>query len=309
MFGLTTIDYTGKFNNKKCIFVWQWTLLLIIFILFCFIWAYAGELFSDDDPIGKLTDMIQVMVPFCVLFTVILEGVLTGALQETFVETLNSIDDQLRMMGIDIRVKERQMLKSYIVKVVVLNGVSWTFELLIVVSFYLRGSWIYDWTIKLPAFSVNRFSDCHYMLVIDSLRLRIESLNELIEEFAGWGSSETDKSLVVDSLKEVRYKIRMKYLKQLYEDLYTLTQIINKRMAKSILATITSNFIELTINLYWVYAYLHVKIINKGKGTTLIYIIKLITIFQQNRITIPCHASPSSFVSFSHVRIVGIKFV
>lgn len=267
IFGLTTIDYTGKFNNKKCVYIWQWTLVLVIFILFCFIWAYAGELFSDDDPIGKLTDMIQVMVPFCVLFTVIFEGVMTGGLQETFVETLNSIDDQLRMMGIDIRVKERKMLKPYLIKLVVLNGVSWTFELLIIISFYLRGSWIYDWTIKLPAFSVNRFSDCHYMLLIDCLRLRIESLNELIEQLSGLGAIEieADKSLTIDFVKDVRHKIRIKLLKQLYEDLYTLMQIINQRMAKSILATITSNFIEVTINLYWVYAYLHVKIINKGE--------------------------------------------
>lgn len=264
--GLTTTEYTSKFNNKKGIYIWQWTLLFVIFILFCFIWAYAGNLFSDDDPIGTLTDMIQVMVPFCVLFIVILEGAVTGKLQETFVEKLNSIDDQLRVMGVDVCEKERRMLKPYFGKVVFLNGVSWTFELLIIVSFYLRGSWIYDWTIKLPAFSVNRFSDCHYMLLIDSLRIRIECLNELIEEFNGIKDIERNEVVRTSfrGKRDILNKIQIKYLKQLYEDLYELIQLINKRMAKSILATITSNFIELTINLYWVYAYLHVKIIVKG---------------------------------------------
>lgn len=263
LFGITTLDYTSKFNNKKCIYIWQWTLLCIIFVLFCFIWANAGALFSDDDPIGTLTDMIQVMVPFCVLFIVILEGVVTGGLQEAFVEKLNSIDEQLRAMGVDLNVKERNILKPFLVKVVVLNGVGWLFELLIIVSFYLRGSWIYDWTIKLPAFSVNRFSDCHYMLLIDCLRIRIECLNELIREFTG---VEENRVVTLDfhGKRDVYNKIRVKQLKQLYEDLYILMQVINKRMAKSILATITSNFIELTINLYWVYAYLHVKIIVKG---------------------------------------------
>lgn len=274
LIGLTTVDFTGKFNNKRGIFIWQWTLLIVIFILFCFIWAYADMLFSDDDPIGKLTDMIQVMVPFCVLFTVILEGVLSQKQQESFVETIASIDNQLKTMGIDIRVKERKLLKHYIIKVIILNVVSWSFELCIIISFYLRGSWIYDWTIKLPAFSVNRFSDCQYMLLVDSLRLRIESLNELIEELSGSGVMKKDINFVnVDVVKDVKYKIGIKYLKQLYEDLYVLTQIINKRMAKSILATITSNFIELTINLYWVYAYLHVKIINKGKFSS-VFLIK-----------------------------------
>lgn len=264
--GLTTTEYTSKFNNKKGIYIWQWQLLFVIFILFCFIWAYAGNLFSDDDPIGTLTDMIQVMVPFCVLFIVILEGAVTGKLQETFVEKINSIDDQLRVMGVDICEKEFRMLKSYFGKVVFLNGVSWTFELLIIVSFYLRGSWIYDWTIKLPAFSVNRFSDCHYMLLIDSLRIRIECLNELIEEFNGIKDIERNEVVRTSfrGKRDILNKIQIKYLKQLYEDLYELMQLINKRMAKSILATITSNFIELTINLYWVYAYLHVKIIVKG---------------------------------------------
>lgn len=100
------------------------------------------------------------------------------------------------------------------------------------------------------------------MLLVDSLRVYVENMNMAVINFC---KTETNKksfnkrNIWFIKSKELRQQWLLKQLKELYSLTWELSELINTRMSRTILATITANFIELTINLYWVYAYLHVR--------------------------------------------------
>lgn len=234
------------------------------------VYIWSDAIFSDIDPIGKLTDIVQVMTPLVTYFVVLLEAVVQRNIQQQIQLHMMELDSTVEVLGIRLDRKWHQLRREFFIKFILVNCVCVSFELLIIGSFFGRGAWAFDWLVKLPCFVCNRISDLKYMLYIDCLRVYIETLNELVENFClnesiqdtsgnRKTSSSSTRSIWAIKMKDVMQNWRLKQLKELYSRTWQLSELINNRMGRTILTTITANFIELTINLYWVYAYLHVS--------------------------------------------------
>lgn len=259
--GLDSQALTNQTEFIKLLRIWNYILIATAVGGALAVYSLSNAIFSDIDPIGKLTDIVQVMTPLVTYFVVLLEAVVQRNTQQQILLQMTELDHSLQAMGVlQLNKRWQQMKKFFFIKFILINIACLSFELLIIGSFFGRDAWAYDWLVKLPTFVFNRISDLRYMLYVDCLKIYIEILNELIFGFRKWESNEANsKNIWVIKSKDIGQQRRLKQLKQLYSLTWELSELLNARMGRTILATITANFIELTINLYWVYAYLHIR--------------------------------------------------
>lgn len=138
---------------------WNYCLITIVIGSTAAIYCLSSAIFSDIDPIGKLTDIVQVMTPLLTYFVVLLEAIHRKREQQKLLLKMVELDNCLQVLGVRLDASWQKLKRNFTIKFVMINTICLSFELLIIGSFFGRNAWAYDWLVKLPTFVLNRMSD------------------------------------------------------------------------------------------------------------------------------------------------------
>jgi hypothetical protein len=220
-------------------------LINALFIVCLFISAsasvwYHQTIFNKDSAIGKFTLIIQFAGPFLVHFVCIVDSMLRRKHHKKLFKSWLAIDKLCKQLNIDMEIADKELIQSYAIKFIVLNLVSLLAELRIIVGIYYDKSWFINWCFKLTPFIFGRIAVSQLILFVDFVKNRNKYLNAELEKI----------SLIEDHKNHKRVEA----MKKLHNELTVDMKFINKRFGNSILVAVTSNFICLTVSVFWIAA-------------------------------------------------------
>jgi hypothetical protein len=253
--GLCTVQLPNK-NSIREFFLCFISLFYISLIGVLFVAAYQHQntWFTNRDPVSKLTDVMQLMCPVVAHIVCTIESLTRRQKQKKIFQLANNIDKKLLEIGINVPEANENLFKHFLMKFLLSIVISTGTELMIIYRICC-GSWMEQWCGKVGSFFIDRVSDLQFLFFLDYLENRGKCLNDELLRLVIL-MKERNKLLGHDRKNYHMYR-RLKVLKYLHNQCYKLMLNVNKRFAWSILATVTSNFMCLTVGMYWIYANFH----------------------------------------------------
>lgn len=223
---------------------------LVVLLVLCTI--YENIIFAKGDPVSKFVDIIQLIFPIFIHFVVILEGIAKSKHDFKMWEIINDLESGFEEQNISLTKINLKMKRRYLFSMAIILIIPLIVEIDIIATITESPDWMRHWFARIFSFQLTRVAIFHYLLTVDYITARLQVLeNELI------GLSDYGLKNQLEVLKDPILFDRIKFIKQSHLKLFLLCTHHNYRHAIFILSVITSFFVCLTVDFYWIYANLY----------------------------------------------------
>jgi 7tm Chemosensory receptor len=233
--GLCMVRHNHRFKSLRIPIVQAISALIVVslcLILLVARWKEA-KIFHNETTVGKFTDIIQFIGPIAALFVCLLETVLKRKDHSKLLRSWTTMD---ALMGVkrDMSSVNRKFLRTILVKFAILHCFSLIHEITIIYRIRDLYSWFVNWCLKWMPIIFCRLADSQLIFYIELLRSRCEAFNCLLQG--------TDRNK--------RRHIRS--VKRLWSEMVMALKYTNRRFGNSVVMTVISNFICLTVAVFFV---------------------------------------------------------
>jgi len=232
--------------------------LVLIGLVLVATWQNLNKWFSNRDPVSKLTDVMQLMCPVLAHLVCAVESLTRRNKQKKIFRLALNIDKHLQDIGLDIANENGQLFRQFGTKFLISVGLCTATELTIIYRICC-GAWFEHWCGKVGSFFIDRMSDLQFLFHLDYLASRGKCLNDELLELSETLRSSNNNKLLSYERQSWHMHQQLRKLKYLHNQYFQLMLNVQKRFAWSILATVMSNFLCLTVGMYWIYANFYYK--------------------------------------------------
>lgn len=210
---------------------------------------YEKQMFTQGSSLSKIVDVIQLVLPVGIHILVIVEGFLKRNYDQKIHGIIDELERGFEEQATVLSVFNRQLKRWFFSVSAVVQIVSLAVEIYIISSITASPDWVRNWIARIFSFAYARLAMFHYIFTVDYLSSRLSVINsELL-------SVETySKKIKFNANYDPYLSQKLVFLKRAHRDLWRLCELHNRRHSVFILGSMTSFFICLTIDFYWMYA-------------------------------------------------------
>lgn len=245
-FGMFNLSIHRDPGRERLLFYWTWIHLAGLATLTFIIIHFAGKIFFIVDTLGTVADVIQVAAPLLTHYIIIVESLCTRRIRLKILDRMAEVD-KLYPSLIIARAKQIQ-IRRYFNKLVVTQALCIFFELCIMHGISGNELWTRHWYVSIYVFNICRSQHLFYVYYVDLVKCR---LDVVAGELKNVGSLLHSDDVCVSTVKLYG---QIKQAKKAYSSIWEMVQFIEMAFGWSMFSNIISNFICLTVNLYWNYA-------------------------------------------------------
>lgn len=229
----------NKFPLKNISFyAWSLAHLGITMLELIMIYVYQNETFHQGSTIGKILDIVQVILPITTHLVLIVETILNWKIQLEMWQCIQSIKKRTKLIGI----KTKSFLKTYLIEISTLAFVGMVTEAVIIASIIDDDSFVRSWYLRLWSLYMIRFGLMQLIFYVEWIAHYMKVIRMGLHH-----NSQNDKS-DANLLNE---------LKNLHLDIWLFSERFNQRFCWSILMLMIHLFITIIISFYWIVARLY----------------------------------------------------
>lgn len=225
-------------------------LSLITILIICTI--YERNVFAQGSPVSKFVDIIQLVLPLSTHIIVILEGFLKRQKDREIRELMDKVESELQRQRVNLVKFDKTLKRRYYTSMIIVQSISLIMEITIIATITESPDWMRNWFARVISFVLTRMAIFHYNLTVEYLSSRLKVLiKELMElqEYCNGNQLNTSHDSYLCK--------RIEMIKRTHLNLWRISDIHNDRHSIFILVAITSFFLCLTIDFYWMYANLY----------------------------------------------------
>lgn len=204
------------------------------------------SVFYVDDAIGAITDILQLAVPIFSHFAIIIESISKRSLGVDVWRKFKEIENSLCTFNPNIYQRKERAVRNYFIKIVSTQAICLFLEIFIISNINNNLEWRNHWYASLFSFVVTRSEHFFFTLTVDRMRYAMHLINS---ELTNIRSSHKFRHLIVFK-GDSRHR-RLVTLKKCYNRLWEISCLVEKCFGWSQFLNISSNFLCLTVNLYW----------------------------------------------------------
>lgn len=231
----------NRFLLKNISFIlWSLSHFGLVVLELSLIYVHQNDTFHQGSIIGRILDIIQVILPIAAHTVFIFETIFNWNIQFEMWECIRNVEKRIKLIGI----KKRNFLKTYLIEISTFAFVGMVTEAVIIASIINDESFARSWYLRLWSLYMIRFAIMQLIFYVEWIGCHVNVIRE------GLHSTTNDKC-EVNMLNE---------LKSLYSDIWLFSIRFNKRFSWSILMLMIHLFITIIISFYWIVArlYFHV---------------------------------------------------
>lgn len=221
--------------------VWSMVHFGVTLLELIMIYVYQDETFHHGSSIGRILDIIQVVLPISAHIVLVLETIFNWDTQCKMWQCIQSAEKRTKLIGI----KTKSFLKTYLIEISTLAFVGMVTEAVIIASIIDDESFVRSWYLRLWSLYMIRFGLMQLIFYVEWMAHYMKVIEMGLQH-----NSQDDK-----------YDLKMmRELKSLYLDIWMFSERFNKRFCWSILMLTIHLFITIIITFYWIVArlYFHV---------------------------------------------------
>lgn len=254
LLGLYNLPLKSNILHERLLIIWTWMHLMVLFTLTLGIVYNAKQIFFIVDTLNTTVDVIQVAAPFITHYIILLESLLTRSLRQKIVHRMNEFD---RLFPHALILITRQVQHArYIGKFAGTQLLSIFVEIYIMSRISANKLWSRHWYVSIFVVIVCRSQHLLYVYHMDIIQCRLQMIiNELrsVNVLSRLDDGEEGDGGSGGAMFNCGLYVRIKRTKIAFNRLWEMNQFIEMAYGWSIFANILSNFICLTVNLYWNY--------------------------------------------------------
>lgn len=222
---------------------------LVALLALCTI--YENMIFAKGDPVSKFVDIIQLVFPIAIHLIVILEGLIKSKFDYRMWEIINRLEDGFAEQNISLAKINLKMKTRYLLSMGLICFIPLAVEIDIIATITESPDWMRHWFARIFSFQFTRIAIFHYLLTVDYISSRLQALGDEL-------NSLRDYCLMnqLDVADSVLFN-RLRFIKRSHLDLWLLCSHHSHRHSMFLLSLITSFFVCLTVDFYWIYANLY----------------------------------------------------
>lgn len=241
-------------NSTKIsqIFLLIWSIVHIILLttISIIICSYSKLIFFDGDLIGVLTDIIQIAAPFFAHYIVIIASICTIRQQKKIWILFRKIDHELLSLNFFINDFTTFVIRKYFRKSCLIQLICLAIEMRIIIYIGGNNIWRNHWLASIYSLIVCRSFHMWYIFYVDYLHSRIKIINlELIRI-----GNRHNLIYLRNPMESTATINELRILKRIYSQLWCVNDLMEVSFGWPMLATVTSDFVRCSVNLYWNYA-------------------------------------------------------
>lgn len=248
---LTPISQNGNLLKNISFVFWFYAQLSLGILELTLIYIHQNETFHNGSNIGRILDIVQVILPISAHMLLIIETIFNWNIQFEMWECIKSVEKRTKLIGVD----KRNFLKTYLIEISVLTFVGMVTEVVIVVLISDDGSFVRSWYFRLWSLYMLRFGLMQLIFYVNWIGCQLDVISE------GVLNIEHDKC-----------DVKLKELKSLYSDIWLFSVQLNKRFSWTILVLMIHLFITIIISFYWIVARLYFHVYSALLASSLICI-------------------------------------
>lgn len=222
-------------------------LLLSVITILCTI--YEKNVFSQGDPVSHFVDVMQLVFPVSIHVIVIVEGMLKKRYDHQTKKLIDRLESAIAEEGIDLKSCNSQLKRRYFIPAILVQLIALIVEIYIIATITESPDWVRNWIARIFSFAYARMAIFQYVFIVEYLSSRLAVISKdllCLKEY-----SMENK---VNSSHDLYLWKKIAFAKQTHLHLCRLCDLHNRRHSFFILGTMTSFFICLTIDFYWMYA-------------------------------------------------------
>lgn len=244
--GLCTFTDPRNSKSERILFVWTVLHMFALASISTYVIRNPSSIFTDNDAIGRITDVFQLACPFFAHFIVLAEAIRTKSTRCAIWRQLNDIDVRMRkIMQIPVSRIHRKCRIRYLTKVVGAHLLCIVTEIRIMSYIGENVIWSNLWLASIYTLVTVRSHHFYFIWFVDELKWRIE-LN----------CEELGKCEMFTDQKQL---LRIGCVRENHCQMWLVSEWMNEAFGWALLTTITANFVCLSVNLYWNYAALYFR--------------------------------------------------
>lgn len=247
-------------KQQRCLEImftlWSWLCTAGVVTLFVIALFYVNEIFDDNDSIlGSLNNIIKFLTVVGTHIVVLIESWLTKHNQVKIWDKFQIVDKSFTKMDLHTSQNNKNYQKNYVIKFLLCFGFAWFIEITIISAVQDDIQWRNSWSVTIFSVMISRLRHIQETMYIDLLTFRLNVIKKELKQIVHL-SNKND----INMKEEIHTKIlfnKVKVIKEAYNILWEISVHINKCFGFSQLFNLMYNFIQLTCDLYWVYAMLY----------------------------------------------------
>lgn len=204
------------------------------------IYVHQHDTFHNGSNIGKILDIIQVILPITVHILLIVETMVNWNIQCEMWECIQNVEKRTELIGI----KTDNLLKTYLIEISTLAFIGMVTEAVIIASILDDDSFSRSWFLRLWSLYMIRFGLMQLIFYVDWIKRQLSVIMEGLQR----------------GIRHNNCDVKLNELKNLYSDIWLFSVLFNRRFSWSILLLMIHLFITIIISFYWIVArlYFHV---------------------------------------------------
>lgn len=249
-FGMNPIYPKVRYKFLRYIPTIFWIIIIVVHI--AVVWIHRSVLFFSENVIGLISDILQFSITLSSHFCIVIHSITNEKWILKFQRNQWKINELIRnkqseMIHINHQYKRNYLIKCYTYMITVI-----IIELTIIATIQYDPQWTSFWYANSLGLLVTRIRHLHHIFYIDLITAQLQfisnnlmSLNRpLIPEYKNKIILRTGR---MEKLKNLNYFYNLLWLNVYYiNNVFLWSQPVN----------LVQNFIELTLDFYWLYAYI-----------------------------------------------------
>lgn len=226
--------------------------LLFILTLLILCTIYERNVFAQGDPVSKFVDIMQLVLPLTIHIIVIVEGFLKGQKDCEMRKLMDQVESELEGQEVNLSPFNKTLKRKYYISMITVQTISLLMEITIIATITESPDWMRNWFARIFSFALTRMAIFHYIFTVEYLSSRLKVLIKELMELHEYSNVNQ-----LNSSHDSFLCKRIEMIKSTHLKLWRISDIHNDRHSFFILGAITSFFLCLTIDFYWMYANLY----------------------------------------------------
>lgn len=247
IFGISFISETNK--QRVTITTFGILQIVVLIVTISTILQYGEQFFVQTDPVSKLTDIVQwISTIFCHII-LIGESLKSYPVERKLWKMIHHIHIEVKKLKNSWEI-DAKIRKISIIKILLLQLLTTSVELYIILSIYQIPAWQKHWISRELSFIINRFGILYFIFFIDWINYHLIFLSNQMKLIV----SEYSTNYTVINMERLSIA-KLKILKDIHNMLIKTSNYLNRRFPFFLLFFIITTIICVTCDLYWIFAY------------------------------------------------------
>lgn len=241
-------------------------LLLSAIVILCIV--YDQNVFAQGDPVSHFVDVIQFVFPVSIHIIVIVEGFLKKEFDQQIKGLIDGLERDFEAEGSALTSFNLQLRRRYLFLATSVQLISLSVEITIIATITESPDWTRNWIARIFSFAFARLAIFEYVFMVEYLSSRLLVVSGELVNLKRYSMENQ-----INSAHDPYLWHKISFAKRTHLSLCKLCDLLNRRHSYFILGIMTSFFICLTIDFYWMYANMYygdnIFIAREFKGETL----------------------------------------